>query len=114
MVRDYTKEDAANRLRALSESAAKRNPSQQFVQRPASLGGVQEHKPTKRNGLMSVLDMTPAEINCEEWRAVGEALQQAQDRLQADGSRQTWLDWAVQLCRERGKYNATVAEPEMV
>lgn len=46
MVRDYKQEDAANKLRALSESAAKRNPSQQFAQRPASLGGVQD--PTNR------------------------------------------------------------------
>lgn len=58
---------------------------------------------TERRGLMSVLDMTPTQIAREEWRAVGEVMKQAQDRLQADGSRQTWLDWAIVLCTERGK-----------
>lgn len=61
-------------------------------------------KTTARTGLMSVLDMTPDQITRAEWRGVCETLRQAQERFAEIGQgRQTWMDWAVALCAERGK-----------
>jgi hypothetical protein len=54
-----------------------------------------------------VLDMTEDERNRAEWRAIGHTLREAQQRLQSGGSRETWMDWAINVAAERGKEHAT-------
>lgn len=89
--------DMLRQRRESIESAEMRHPN------PPADPGAAFMKREPPRGLMSVLDMSPEQVARAEWRGVGETVKQAQDRLQADGSRQTWLDWAVEVCRERGK-----------
>ena len=57
--------------------------------------------------LSDIADWPADKIMRAEWRSVGHAIKQAQDRMQPGGTRETWLDWAVDLCAERGKDPAT-------
>jgi hypothetical protein len=41
-------------------------------------------------------------LRCE-WRLVRAALRLAQERLQADGSQQSWLDGPITIATERGQ-----------
>jgi len=50
--------------------------------------------------LKDVVNMTPAQITRAEWHMVEDTLRQAQNKLRG---RQSWMDAAINLCRERGR-----------
>jgi hypothetical protein len=53
--------------------------------------------------LKDIASWTPEQITQAEWRTVGNALKQAQQYLEADGCRHSWLDAPVEICRLRSK-----------
>jgi hypothetical protein len=50
--------------------------------------------------LKDVAKMTPEQITRAEWRMVGQVLRTAQKKMRGG---QTWMDAAINLCRERGR-----------
>lgn len=50
-----------------------------------------------------VLEMTDDERERAEWRGVAHTLREAKRRLEADGTRHTWIDPDIAIADERGR-----------